>query len=139
MHIAKQVVFLRVNRAKSPLSRLGQYGLARIRFWHGSERRSTTGNSCPRFGRIPFAAGCFRTSIDVVEVPKARVIPRKLPFDVVMQNAQNVFESLQGYHFFGSRPSLGADAAIGVSCLDDAEFVAFSSRALALVAPLAGG
>lgn len=29
-----------------------------------------------------------------------RVIPRKLQFHAAMQNAQNVFESLQGHHLF---------------------------------------
>jgi hypothetical protein len=55
-----------------------------------------TGRSCPHFGRIPFAAGCFRTSLDVAAISKTRVIPRKLPLNGAMQNAQNVFESLQG-------------------------------------------
>ena len=55
--------------------------------------------SCPRFGRIPFVAGCFRTSSDVAVLSKTSVIPRKLLFDVAMQNAQNVFESLQGHLF----------------------------------------
>lgn len=65
---------------------------------------STTGNSCPHFGRIPFAAGCFQTSLDVAAVSKTRVIPRKMFFDVAMQNAQNVFESPQGYSGFRFRP-----------------------------------
>ncbi|UUT36386.1 hypothetical protein [Microbacterium elymi] len=74
-----------------------QYSLGRIRVWHRSEPRSPTANSWPQIGRIPFAAGCFRTSLDVVADSKTRVIPRKLSFDVAMQNAQNVFESLQGH------------------------------------------
>ena len=54
-------------------------------------------DSCPRFGRILFAAGCFQTLFDVILTSNTRVIPRKLSFHVAMQNAQNVFESLQGH------------------------------------------
>lgn len=82
---------------KSPksASSCGQYRLAHIRFWHGSEHRSTTDHSCPLFALIRFADGWFRTSFKVEELPEIRVIPRKSLFDVAMQNAQDVFESLQ--------------------------------------------
>jgi hypothetical protein len=74
------------------------------RVFHLTERFATTAQALvtrglfwPHFGRILFAAGCFRTLFDVVVVLQIRVIPRKLWFDVAMQNAQNVFESLQGH------------------------------------------
>jgi hypothetical protein len=60
------------------------------------ESRRTAGDFCPHFARILFAAGCFRTLLDVAAPSKIRVIPRNLSFRVAMQNAQNVFEPLQG-------------------------------------------
>jgi len=97
------------------------------RVFHLTERFATTaqalvtrGHFWPHFGRILFAAGCFRTSSDVAVDVKTRVIPRKLSFDVAMQNAQNVFESLQGHlpfpnaslPFFTSRHHLAAKARL---------------------------
>lgn len=56
-----------------------------------------TARSCLHFARILFAASCFRTSINVGRVVTSRVIPRKTLLDDAEQNAQDVFESLQGH------------------------------------------
>lgn len=47
-------------------------------------------------GRIAFAGGCFRTSVDVVAASRTRAIPRKSAFHAAMQNAHHVFESVGG-------------------------------------------